>query len=224
MIRVLIVEDDATLRRTLAINLRARRHEVETASGGSVALELASSFSPDLVLLDLGLPDIDGVEVVSRLRTSSSVPVIVLPAREAESAKVAALDAGADDYVTKPVGMEELLARMRAALRRTGASEQATLVRAGNLTIDLSAKRVHREGVEVKLTPTEWHVLETLARSPGRLVPGRELLREVWGPAYGEETHYLRVYLAHLRRKLEERPAEPRHLITEPGLGYRFEP
>ena len=224
MSRILVVEDDDTLRRTLAINLRAHRHEVQTASGGSTALELASSFAPDLILLDLGLPDIDGVEVVTRLRTRSSVPVIVLSARDAESAKVAALDAGADDYVTKPVGMAELLARMRASLRRTGAAEEATVVRTGSLTIDLRAKRVHRDGVEVKLTPTEWHVLETLARSPGRLVPARELLREVWGPAYGEETNYLRVYLAHLRRKLEQRPSEPRHLITEPGLGYRFEP
>lgn len=224
MSRVLIVEDDELLRRTLTINLTARKHDVQTAANGRAALDLASSFAPEVVILDLGLPDLDGVEVVTRLRRSSTVPVIVLSARDGEAAKVAALDAGADDYVTKPVGMEELLARMRAALRRGVLTGDEPTVQTSTLTIDLRAKRVLRDGAEVKLTPTEWHVLEVLVRSPGRLVTAREVLKEVWGPSYGEETNYLRVYLAHLRRKLEVTPSNPRHLITEPGLGYRFEP
>jgi two-component system KDP operon response regulator KdpE len=224
MSRLLIVEDDDRLRRTLAINLQARKHDVQTAADGGTALELAASFEPDLVLLDLGLPDMDGVDVVASLRRYSTVPVIVLSARDGEPAKVAALDAGADDYVTKPFGMAELLARVRAALRRAAPMEDLAVVETPTLTIDLRAKRVLRAGVEVRLTPTEWHVLEALVRSPGRLVPGRELLREVWGPGYGDETNYLRVYMAQLRRKLEASPASPRHLITEPGLGYRFEP
>ena len=222
MTRVLIVEDDDRLRRTLAINLQARRHEVHTAADGGTGLELAATIHPDLVILDLGLPDMDGVEMVSLLRRRSAVPVIILSARDAEATKVAALDAGADDYVTKPFGMEELLARMRAAVRRA-TPEDLAHVETPTLSIDLRAKRVLRDGLEVRLTPTEWHLLEALVRSPGRLVPGRELLREVWGPSYGEETNYLRVYMAQLRRKLEELPASPRHLITEPGLGYRFE-
>jgi two-component system KDP operon response regulator KdpE len=166
----------------------------------------------------------DGVEVVTRLRRRTTVPIIVLSAREGEADKVAALDAGADDYVTKPFGMEELLARMRAGLRRSAPADDQPTVQTPTLSIDLRAKRVLREGVEVRLTPTEWHVLEALVRSPGRLVPGRELLQDVWGPTYGEETNYLRVYIAQLRRKLEARPSSPRHLVTEPGLGYRFEP
>ncbi|GAA6524210.1 response regulator transcription factor [Intrasporangium sp. DVR] len=224
MSRVLIVEDDDRLRRTLAINLQARKHEVRTAADGRTALELAASFGPDLVIMDLGLPDMDGVDVVSTLRRRSAVPVIVLSARDGEAGKVAALDAGADDYVTKPFGMEELLARMRAAVRRAAPAEDTATVDTPTLSIDLRAKRVLRGGAEVRLTPTEWHVLEALVRSPGRLVSGRELLQEVWGPSYGDETNYLRVYMAQLRRKLEERPGSPRHLITEPGLGYRFEP
>jgi two-component system KDP operon response regulator KdpE len=224
MSRILIVEDDERLRRTLTINLTARKHDVQTAPDGRTALAVTETFAPDLVLLDLGLPDMDGVDVVTRLRRNSTVPVIVLSAREGETAKVAALDAGADDYVTKPFGMEELLARMRAALRRGVLTDGEPVVETSTLSIDLRAKRVLRDGDEVKLTPTEWKVLEVLVRSPGRLVTGRELLREVWGPSYGEETNYLRVYLAHLRRKLEVSPGDPRHLITEPGLGYRFEP
>ncbi|MDC5697509.1 response regulator transcription factor [Intrasporangium calvum] len=224
MNRVLIVEDDDRLRRTLAINLQARKYEVHTAADGATALEVAASVDPDLVVLDLGLPDMDGVDVVSTLRRRSSVPVIILSARDSEATKVAALDAGADDYVTKPFGIEELLARVRAAVRRAAPAEDLATVETATLTIDLRAKRVLRHGVEVRLTPTEWHVLEALARSPGRLVPGRELLREVWGPSYRDETNYLRVYMAQLRRKLEEQPGAPRHLITEPGLGYRFEP
>jgi two-component system KDP operon response regulator KdpE len=223
--RVLVVDDERPIRRALAANLKARGYEVDLAATGEEALELAARSHPDVVILDLGLPGMDGVEVIEGLRGWTRVPIIVLSARDAESAKVAALDAGADDYVTKPFGVGELLARVRAARRRTidddGASP--TIVTA-DFTIDLAAKRVHRDGAEVHLTPTEWHVLEVLVRSPGRLVSQRQLLQEVWGPQYGTETNYLRLYLAQLRRKLEPEPSRPRHLLTEPGMGYRFEP
>ena len=224
MTKILVVDDDAGLLRALAINLRARRFEVETASDGLGALRSAAGFGPDLVVLDLGLPDMDGVEVVAGLRGWTSVPIIVLSARDTQSAKVDALDAGADDYMTKPFGMDELLARIRAALRRSAPVAPVPVIRTDMFTIDLMAKRVERDGQQVRLTPTEWHLLEILARSPGKLVSQRDLLREVWGPAYEQETNYLRVYLAQLRRKLEREPSQPRHLITEPGFGYRFEP
>jgi two-component system, OmpR family, KDP operon response regulator KdpE len=220
---LLIVEDDAQLRRALAINLRARGYAVRSVGDGTSALSAAADDPPDLILLDLGLPDMDGVDVVAGLRGWTSVPIVVLSARDAQKDKVAALDAGADDYVTKPFGMDELLARLRASLRRAAPSEDLPTVAAGALVVDRRAKRVTRSGDQVRLTPTEWHLLEVLVRDPGRLVPGRQLLQEVWGPAYGQETNYLRVYMATLRRKLEEDPSHPRHLITEPGLGYRFE-
>jgi two-component system KDP operon response regulator KdpE len=221
---VLIVEDDTRLRRTLVLYLKASRLQTHDVGTGVEALTLLAEKPIDLLLLDLGLPDMDGVELVTALRRTSAVPVIILSARETEPDKVAALDAGADDYVTKPFGVQELLARVRASLRRgQPAIPSATEVVTPTLRIDLRSKRVYREGQEVRLTPTEWGVLEALARDPGRLVPARQLLREVWGPAYGEETNYLRVYIAQLRRKLEATPAVPRHLITEPGLGYRFE-
>ncbi|PVU81179.1 DNA-binding response regulator [Cellulomonas sp. WB94] len=224
MTRILVVDDDQVLLRALAINLRARHFEVETASDGAAALRAASTFLPDAVVLDLGLPDIDGVEVVAGLRGWSDVPIIVLSARDSQWAKVDALDAGADDYVTKPFGMDELLARIRAALRRGTPEPPAPVVHTATFTVDLAAKRVLRAGAVVRLTPTEWHVLEILVRNPGKLVSQQHLLREVWGPHYEHETNYLRVYLAQLRRKLEVEPAHPRHLITEPGMGYRFEP
>jgi two-component system KDP operon response regulator KdpE len=223
MTKVLIVEDEPQLRRALAINLRARHYEVEVVGDGANALAAAAKDLPDIVILDLGLPDIDGVDVVSGLRGWTAVPIVVLSARDSQSEKVAALDAGADDYVTKPFGMDELLARLRASLRRAAPAEDAPTVEAGDLVIDRRAKRVSRRGEDVRLTPTEWHLLEVLVRDPGRLIPGRQLLQEVWGPAYGEESNYLRVYMATLRRKLEDKPSTPRHLITEPGLGYRFE-
>ena len=223
MTALLIVEDDAQLRRALAINLRARGYAVRSVGDGTSALSAAADDPPDLILLDLGLPDMDGVDVVAGLRGWTSVPIVVLSARDAQKDKVAALDAGADDYVTKPFGMDELLARLRASLRRAAPSEDLPTVAAGALVVDRRAKRVTRSGDQVRLTPTEWHLLEVLVRDPGRLVPGRQLLQEVWGPAYGQETNYLRVYMATLRRKLEEDPSHPRHLITEPGLGYRFE-
>ncbi len=224
MTRVLIVEDEPQMRRALAINLRARRYEVDAVEDGAGALRAAASTPPDLVILDLGLPDMDGVEVVHGLRGWTSVPIIILSARDTQDDKVEALDAGADDYLTKPFGMNELLARIRAALRRAQPDEDAPVITTETFTIDLAAKRVTRGDQEVRLTPTEWHVLEVLTRRPGTLVTGKQLLQEVWGPAYGAETNYLRVYLAQLRRKLESEPAHPRHLITEPGIGYRFEP
>lgn len=223
MTRILVVDDDPTLLRALAINLRARHLDVETAADGASALRKAASTVPDLVILDLGLPDIDGVEVVAGLRGWTAVPIIVLSARDTQSAKVDALDAGADDYVTKPFGMDELLARVRAALRRAAPDPEEPVVQATGFTVDLAARRVLRDGAAVRLTPTEWHVLELLVRNPGKLVTQQQLLREVWGPAYEDQTNYLRVYLAQLRRKLERDPARPVHLITEPGIGYRFE-
>ena len=223
MTRVLVIEDERGLRRALDINLRAHGYEVSVAADGQSALRTAAHEPPDAVVLDLGLPDIDGVEVIEGLRGWSGAPIIVLSARSGEPDKVVALDAGADDYVTKPFGMDELLARLRAALRRTATAPEAPVIETETFTIDLAAKEVSSaEGASIRLTPTEWHVLEVLARNRGKLVSQRQLLQEVWGPAYETETNYLRVYLAQLRRKLETNPSQPRHLITEPGLGYRF--
>ena len=224
MTRILVVDDDPVLVRALAINLRARHFKVDTAADGASALRRAAAAPPDLVVLDLGLPDLDGVDVVAGLRGWTSVPIVVLSARDTQSAKVDALDAGADDYVTKPFGMDELLARCRAALRRATPERRQPVVTTAAFTVDLAAHKVLRDGVAVRLTPTEWHLLEVLVQNPGRLVTQQQLLREVWGPAYAEETNYLRVYLAQLRRKLEPTPAHPRYLVTEPGIGYRFEP
>jgi two-component system KDP operon response regulator KdpE len=224
MTRVLIVEDEPQLRRALGINLRARRYEVEAVADGAGALRAAATSLPDLIILDLGLPDMDGVEVVHGLRGWSRIPIIILSARDSQDDKVEALDAGADDYLTKPFGMDELLARMRAALRRGQPGQDTPVITTETFTIDLAAKRVTRADIEVRLTPTEWHLLEVLTRNPGSLITGKQLLQEVWGPTYGAEMNYLRVYMAQLRRKLETEPSHPRHLITEPGLGYRFEP
>ena len=221
--RVLVVDDEPQIRRALAINLRARGYEVDLAEDGRTALELAARSHPDVVVLDLGLPELDGVEVIRGLRGWSRVPIVVLSVRDAERDKVAALDAGADDYVTKPFGMDELLARLRAALRRAAPAEEAATVETPDFVIDLAAKRVVRDGAEIRLTPTEWHLVEVLVRNRGRLVTQRQLLQEVWGPEYGEETNYLRVYMAQVRRKLEPEPSQPRYFITEPGMGYRFE-
>jgi two-component system, OmpR family, KDP operon response regulator KdpE len=220
--RILVVDDDRQLLRALRINLSARGYEVMVAPDGETALNAASRQPPDLVVLDLGLPDVDGVDVVEGLRGWSAVPVIVLSARDQEQSKVRALDAGADDYVTKPFGMDELLARVRAALRRGSPVPQEPVVTTEAFTVDLAARRVTRDGANVRLTPTEWHLLEVLVRNAGKLVPHRQLLQEVWGPKYESETNYLRVYLAQLRAKLEPDPARPRHLLTEPGMGYRF--
>ncbi|MBB4933798.1 two-component system KDP operon response regulator KdpE [Lipingzhangella halophila] len=221
--RVLVVDDDAQIISAMRIHLRARGYDVDTCGDGGAALRITARHLPDLVLLDLGLPDMEGMEVLERLRVWTSVPVIVLSARHSASEKVRSLDAGADDYVTKPFGFDELLARIRAAQRRSVRGEEAPVVRTPAFTVDLGAKRVLRDEQEVRLTPTEWHILEILARNAGRLVSQRQLLHDVWGPVYQSETNYLRVYMAQLRRKLEPDPAHPRHLITEAGMGYRFE-
>lgn len=227
MSRVLVVEDDPQLVRALVINLQAREFGVDAAPDGASALRLAAVRQPDAILLDLGLPDMDGIDVIKALRGWTRVPVLVLSARSGSPEKIAAFEAGADDYLTKPFSMDELLARLRAALRRTGpaagTAEAAAVVDTGEFTVNLFAKKVSRAGRDVRLTPTEWQLLEILICNPGRLVTQRRLLQDVWGPAHSQKSHYLRVYMAQLRRKLEPDPAHPRYLITEPGMGYRFE-
>jgi two-component system, OmpR family, KDP operon response regulator KdpE len=224
MTRVLVIDDDPHLSRALRITLRAAGHDVDTASDGRTALQLAAAVPPDVIVLDLGLPDLDGTEVLATLRPAYAGPVLVLSARADSQDKVHALDAGADDYVTKPFDMSEFLARLRAVLRR-GSSEPADrFVTTEHFTVDLADRQVTVAGAPVRLTPTEWALLEPLVRQPGRLIGQRQLLQTVWGPAYEKETHYLRVYLVQLRRKLEPDPAHPRYLRTEPGMGYRFTP
>ena len=228
MTRVLVVDDEPQILRALAINLRARHYEVYTAADGASALATAASHPPDLVILDLGLPDIDGIEVIRGLRGWSTVPIVILSGRSDSVDKVEALDAGADDYLTKPFGVDELLARMRAVSRRATPGDVQPTVSFGQTTVDLAARRVTvRDGdreVDVRLTPTEWHLLEVLLRHPGKLQSARQLLTEVWGPGYETAGGNLRVYMANLRRKLEANPARPQHLVTEPGMGYRFQP
>ncbi|HET7782275.1 MULTISPECIES: response regulator [Micrococcaceae] len=222
MATVLIVDDEVQILRALQINLNARGYSTVTAFTGQSALEQAAQHPVDIIILDLGLPDLDGVEVIRRLRRWNKVPILVLSARHGSEDKILALDAGADDYVTKPFGMDELLARLRAALRR-GAPGDAPVVKTDVFTVNLPAKQVTRRGVPVRLTPTEWNILELLVRNSGALVTHEDILTRVWGPGYADETAYLRVYLAQLRRKLELDPANPRHLLTETGLGYRFQ-
>ena len=246
--RVLVVDDEPQILRALRINLRVRQYEVFTAASGAEALEVAGHHPPDLVILDLGLPDLSGIDVIQGLRGWTAVPIVVLSGRADSADKVEALDAGADDYVTKPFSMDELLARMRAAVRRSGTPEDQPRVRLGDLVVDLAAKRVERAaaagtgrqpararagrrwatrappGGAIRLTPTEWHLLEVLLRHPGKLLSQQQLLTEVWGPGYASATGNLRLYMAQLRRKLEPDPARPRWLITEPGMGYRYQP
>ncbi|MEU6999363.1 response regulator [Nonomuraea sp. NPDC046570] len=222
MTRVLVVDDEPQILRALRINLVARQFEVETAADGGSALRQAADWHPDLIVLDLGLPDLDGVDVIHGLRGWTKVPIIVLSGRAGSGDKVEALDAGADDYVTKPFGIDELLARIRAVTRRASAHEpEQASVRLGEHLVDLTSKTISGG---VRLTPTEWHFLELLLRNPGKLISQRQLLTEVWGSGYLKETHYLRQYMAQLRRKLEPDPAHPVHLLTEPGMGYRFQP
>jgi len=231
---VLVVDDEPQILRALRINLRVRQYDVHTAGSGSEALEVAAKYPPDLVILDLGLPDLDGMDVIHGLRGWTEAPIIVLSGRADSTDKVEALDAGADDYVTKPFGMDELLARMRAVSRRAGAEGDAPQVQLGDLVVDLAAKRVVRSSEEkdkdqagngdVRLTPTEWHLLEVLLRNPGKLLSQQQLLAEVWGPGYADAAGNLRLYMAQLRRKLEPDPARPRWLMTEPGMGYRYQP
>ena len=228
MSRVLVVDDEPQILRALAINLRARHYEVFTASTGASALATAASHPPDLVILDLGLPDIDGIDVIQGLRGWSTVPIIILSGRTDSADKVNALDAGADDYLTKPFGVDELMARMRAVSRRAAGDDVQPVVTFGHTTVDMAARRVTvrdaDQAIEVRLTPTEWHLLEVLLRYPGKLLSPGQLLREVWGPGYETAGGNLRVYMAKLRQKLEANPARPRHLLTEPGMGYRFQP
>lgn len=222
--RLLIVDDEPQILRALRINLQARQYDVHTAIDGAEALHLAATARPDLIILDLGLPDIDGVEVIRKLRAWTPVPIVVLSGRADSRQKVDALDAGADDYVTKPFSIDELLARMRAVTRRQSGPEAPSAVTVGRFHIDLANHLVTDEsGVRLHLTPTEWQLLEVLAAEPGKLISQQYLLQKVWGPTYQHETQYLRQYMAQLRRKLEPDPARPRHLLTEPGMGYRFE-
>ena len=241
MTRVLVIDDEPQILRALRINLRVRDYEVHVAATGAEALQVAARYPPDLVILDLGLPDLDGVDVIHGLRGWTKAPVIVLSGRTDSTDKVQALDAGADDYITKPFGVDELLARMRAVARRTGTAEDPPRIQLGNITIDLAAKRVTRrpppaaagtpapagsgdQVEDTRLTPTEWHLLEVLLRNPGKLLSRNQLLTEVWGPGYTDATGNLRLYMTQLRRKLEPDPARPRWLITEPGMGYRYQP
>jgi two-component system KDP operon response regulator KdpE len=222
--RILVVDDEPQLLRALGTNLKARGYSVDLATSGEQALTIAARKHPDLVVLDLGLPGIDGVEVIRGLRGWTSVPIIVLSVRDAERIKVQALDAGADDYITKPFGMDELLARLRASLRRAAPTAEEALVDTRDFAVDLAAKEVTTSTGTVRLTPTEWQIVEILVRNAGKLVTQRQLLQEVWGPQYEKETNYLRVYLAQIRRKLEPDPARPRYFITEARMGYRFVP
>ena len=224
MTSVLVIDDETALLRALRINLTARDYTVVTAADGTAGLAAMADHRPDVVIVDLGLPDMDGTDVIRGIRGWSTTPIIVLSARGEEIQKVEALDAGADDYITKPFGMNELLARLRAAARRGAPAVEEPVVTTSHFRIDLAARRVTTTSCdEIRLTPTEWQLLEVLARHYGRLVTGRQLLHDVWGPNYATETHYLRVYIAQLRRKLEPDPAHPRYLITEPGIGYRLQ-
>ena len=224
MTRILLVDDDRQLLRALRVAFTARGYDVALAADAATALAAARDHSPDLIIVDLGLPDADGLTVIERLRAWSTLPIIVLSARHLEEAKIAALDAGADDYLTKPFGTGELLARVRAALRRTITADEQPVTVTAAFTVDLAARTITTPHGRVKLTPTEWQLLQTLLRNPGKLLTHQQILREVWGPGHGTETNYLRVHMANLRHKLEPDPARPRYLTTEPNLGYRFMP
>lgn len=225
MTRVLVVDDEPQIVRALRINLKARGYTVDTARDATTALHAAAQHHPDLVVLDLGLPDMDGTEVIRGLRGWTNVPIIVLSGRAGSADKVDALDAGADDYLTKPFGIEELLARIRAVTRRIQPTDDtSTAATIGDYTVDLAERSVTGGNGDVRLTPTEWQLIEHLVRHPGKLISQRALLEDVWGPQYRDQTNYLRQYMARLRRKLETDPAHPRHLLTEPGMGYRYRP
>ncbi|MBG6226592.1 two-component system KDP operon response regulator KdpE [Arthrobacter sp. CAN_A2] len=224
MTRVLVVDDEPQLLRALEINLRAYGYQCVTAVDGETALAAAAEHHPDIIVLDLGLPDLDGVDVIRRIRGWSQVHIIVLSARHGSQDKVDALDAGADDYVTKPFGLDELLARLRVAARRSAIAAEAPVIETPDFTLDAGARRVVREGRDIRLTPTEWKIVDRLISHPGRLVSQQQLLLDVWGPAYAKDVQYLRVYMAQLRKKLEPDPGAPRYFVTESGMGYRFEP
>ena len=220
--RILVVDDEAQMRRFLSGALTAHGHHVLAVDSGAQALRELPGFHPDVVLLDLSLPDLDGVEVLRRVREWSGTPVLVLSVREREEDKIAALDAGADDYLTKPFSMGELLARIRVALRHAAHTDDEPIITSGALTIDLARRRVTESDREISLTPTEYEILKSLAAHPGRVLTQRQLLRQIWGPQFEQETHYLRVFMSQLRRKLEPDPSRPRYLLTEPGVGYRL--
>jgi two-component system KDP operon response regulator KdpE len=226
--RVLIVDDEPQIVRALRVNLAARSYDVIAAGTGRQALDAVAQQHPDVVILDLGLPDLDGVEVIRGLRGWSTVPILILSGRLESQQKIRALDAGADDYITKPFNVEELLARVRAVTRRISGGHESPTVEMGGITVDLQAHRVFRtdaaDGADIKLTPTEWHLLEIMVRNPGKLVTQRELITAIRGPRYEDAAHYLRQYMAQLRRKVEDDPSRPRYLLTEPGMGYRFQP
>jgi two-component system KDP operon response regulator KdpE len=231
MTRVLVVDDEPQILRALRVNLAARSYQVVTAGTGKQALDVAAREHPDLIVLDLGLPDMDGVDVIRELRIWSPVPIVILSGRLNSSEKIRALDAGADDYVTKPFNVDELAARVRAVTRRRSATEHLPIVRLGSVRVDLTKRKVARESgdsqserADVRLTRTEWQLLDILLRNPGRLITQRELIRDIRGPNYEDAAHYLRQYMAQLRSKLEENPSRPRYLLTEPGMGYRFQP
>lgn len=223
MTRILCIEDEPTLLRTLGANLRARGYDIDLTNSGELGLEVAAAKRPDLVIVDLGLPRMSGLEVIRSLRQWTQTPIIVLSARDTEFDKVGALDAGADDYVAKPFGVNELLARVRAALRRSQPADESPVVTTPDFSIDLRSHAVTSHDRDIKLTPIEWSLVEMLVRNAGRLVPSRELLQSVWGPQYGDETNYLRVHMAHIRRKIEPEPSVPRYFLTEAGMGYRFD-
>ncbi len=222
MTRVLVVDDELPIRRALSINLTARGYEVDAASSGEEALHLAAAKHPDLVLLDLGLPGIDGIGVIHGLRGWTNTPIVVLSARGSEKAKVEALDAGADDFVTKPFGIDELLARVRSALRRGQPMSNSPTIETGHFVVDLQRTEVRRGDSDVRLTPVEWQIVDELVRHSGRLVTHKQLLERIWGPHGGSDSNVLRVHMTHIRKKLEPEPARPRYFLTEPGMGYRF--
>lgn len=219
---VLVIDDEPQIRRLLRVTLEAGRYRIVDAETGQDGIVAAAQHRPEIVLLDLGLPDLDGIEVVKRLREWSQVPILVLSVRDSDEDKVAALDAGADDYITKPFSTAELLARLRAALRHAQPPGVGALIRLGELEVDLAARSVKRHGSDVSLTPIEYALLRLLVTHAGRVLTHRQLLTQVWGPNAAEQTHYLRVYMAHLRRKLEADPSRPRLIVTEPGVGYRL--
>ncbi|MDQ7825207.1 MAG: response regulator transcription factor [Candidatus Eremiobacteraeota bacterium] len=220
--RILVVDDEPQIRKLLAVSLEAHGYEVDMAATGGEAIQRAASFRPDLMIVDLGLPDMDGREVITRVREWSGAPIIVLTVRDQEKEKIGVLDSGADDYVTKPFATGELLARVRVSLRRAAATESEPVLQCGRLAVDLAHRRVTVDDREVKLTPTEYEILKTLAMNMGRVITHRQLLKAIWGNVYYEDNHYIRVYINQLRRKIEENPAQPRHIITESGVGYRL--
>lgn len=220
--RILVIDDELQIRKLLRVSLSAHGYQIEEAATAGDGITMTTMTKPDMIILDLGLPDMDGKEVIKKIREWSQVPIIILTARDQEQEKIEALDAGADDYVTKPFGVGELMARMRVSLRRAAQSEDEPVITCGDLSIDLALRRVSVEGREVKLTPTEYDIMKVLAQHAGKVMTHKQLLKAVWGTAFNEDTHYIRVYIGQLRRKIEANPTQPRYIITESGVGYRL--